>query len=121
VSVVWVPGAFEIPQVAMRLARRGGVDALVCLGCVVRGETPHFEYVAGQAARGIADVGRLTGIPATFGVITADTMAQARARAGGRVGNRGEEAALAAVELVALLRTLDGRAAGAHRRSGQRG
>src|SRR5436309_486069 len=93
VAVVWVPGAFEIPQVANRLARRGRVDALVCLGCVIRGETPHFEYVAGEAARGIADVGRVTGVPATFGVITAETMEQAIARAGGTVGNRGEEAA----------------------------
>lgn len=110
VIVVWVPGAFEIPQVALHLARRGDVDALVCLGCVIRGETPHFEYVAGEAARGIADVGRLTGVPATFGVITAETEAQAVERAGGRVGNRGEEAALAALELVSLLRGIDGRA-----------
>jgi 6,7-dimethyl-8-ribityllumazine synthase len=110
VSVVWVPGAFEIPQVAMRLARRGRVDALVCVGCVIRGETPHFEYVAGEAARGIAEVGRQSGVPTTFGVITADTREQALARAGGPVGNRGEEAALAALELVTLLAGLDGRA-----------
>lgn len=110
VSVVWVPGAFEIPQVALRLAQRGGVDALVCVGCVIRGETPHFEYVAAEAARGIAEVGRLSGVPATFGVITAETTEQAEARAGGKVGNRGEEAALAALELVTLLRQLDGRA-----------
>jgi len=102
VRVVWVPGAFEIPQVAARLAARGGIDALVCLGCVIRGETPHFEYVAGEAARGIAEVGRLSGVPATFGVITAETEAQAVARAGGVVGNRGEEAARAALEMVAL-------------------
>jgi 6,7-dimethyl-8-ribityllumazine synthase len=108
VTVVWVPGAFEIPQVALMLARRRRVDALVCVGCVVRGETPHFEYVAGEAARGIADVGRLTGVPATFGVITAETLEQASARAGGAVGNRGEEAALAALELVGLAASLDG-------------
>ena len=102
VSVTWVPGAFEIPQVAARLAARGGIDALVCLGCVIRGETPHFDYVAGEAARGIAEVGRLSGVPATFGLITAETEAQAVARAGGAVGNRGEEAALAALEMVAL-------------------
>ncbi len=119
VTVVWVPGAFEIPQVALHLAERGEFDALVCLGCVIRGETPHFEYVAGEAARGIADVGRLTGVPATFGVITAETEAQARDRAGGRVGNRGEEAALAALELVGLLRTLDGRAGGRSRGRGR--
>ena len=121
VVVVWVPGAFEIPQVARRLAEGGAFDALVCVGCVVRGETPHFEYVAGEAARGIAEVGRETGVPATFGVITAETMAQARARAGGEAGNRGEEAALAALELVELFATLaprpKGRGAQANRRA----
>ena len=121
IVVVWVPGAFEIPQVARRLAEGGAFDALVCVGCVVRGETPHFEYVAGEAARGIAEVGRETGVPATFGVITAATMAQARARAGGEAGNRGEEAALAALELVELFATLDlrpkGRGAQANRRA----
>ena len=125
VVVVWVPGAFEIPQVARRLAEGGAFDALVCVGCVVRGETPHFEYVAGEAARGIAEVGLETGVPATFGVITAETMAQARARAGGEVGNRGEEAALAALELVELFATLDprpkGRGGQANRRALPRG
>jgi 6,7-dimethyl-8-ribityllumazine synthase len=109
VRVVWVPGAFELPQVAARLAAAGGVDALVCVGCVIRGETPHFDYVAGEAARGISAVGRKTGVPTTFGLITANTLAQAEARAGGAVGNRGEEAALAALELVALFRDLPGR------------
>jgi 6,7-dimethyl-8-ribityllumazine synthase len=117
VLVVWVPGAFELPQAALALARRGAVDAVVCVGCVVRGDTPHFEYVAGEAARGIGEVGRLTGIPATFGVITANTMDQAVDRAGGRVGNRGEEAAVAAVELVDLLQALSRRAP---RRKGRR-
>jgi len=112
VLVVWVPGAFELPQAALALARRRLVDALVCVGCVIRGETPHFEYVAGEAARGLADVARLTGLPVTFGVITANTTEQAVERAGGRVGNRGEEAALAALELVALFQSLDGRAPG---------
>jgi 6,7-dimethyl-8-ribityllumazine synthase len=102
VEVVWVPGAFELPQAAARLAALGAADALVCVGCVIRGETPHFDYVAGEAARGISEVGRSSGVPTTFGVITADTRAQAEARAGGAVGNRGEEAALAALELVAL-------------------
>jgi 6,7-dimethyl-8-ribityllumazine synthase len=110
VLVVWVPGAFELPQAALALARRGAVDALVCVGCVIRGETPHFEYVAGEAARGIAEVSRLTGIPATFGVVTAENADQAFDRAGGRVGNRGAEAAVAAVELVGLLQALDRRA-----------
>ena len=109
VRVVWVPGAFELPQAAARLARSGGVDALVCVGCVIRGETPHFDYVAGEAARGISEVGRSTGVPTTFGVITAETQAQAEARAGGAVGNRGAEAALAALELLALFSGLRGR------------
>lgn len=106
VKVVWVPGAFEIPQIARRLARSRRVEALVCVGCVIRGETPHFDYVAGEAARGIAEVGRETGIPTTFGIITADTVEQALDRAGGKVGNKGEEAALAALDLVALLQEL---------------
>jgi 6,7-dimethyl-8-ribityllumazine synthase len=106
VRVVWVPGAFELPQVAGRLAAAGGVDALVCVGCVIRGETPHFDYVAGEAARGIAEVGRSTGVPTTFGLITANTREQAEARAGGAVGNRGEEAALAALELLTLFADL---------------
>jgi 6,7-dimethyl-8-ribityllumazine synthase len=117
VLVVWVPGAFELPQAALALARRGTVDALVCVGCVIRGETPHFEYVAGEATRGIGEVARLTGVPATFGVITANTREQALERAGGRVGNRGEEAALAALELVGLFQALDGRAPGRRRRA----
>jgi 6,7-dimethyl-8-ribityllumazine synthase len=109
VSVVWVPGAFELPQTAMRLAQGGRVDGVVCVGCVIRGETPHFEYVAGEAARGIADVGRMSGVPTTFGVITAETREQAAARAGGAVGNRGAEAALAALELATLFDRLAGR------------
>jgi len=118
-QVVWVPGAFELPQVAARLVAAGGVDALVCVGCVIRGETPHFDYVAGEAARGIAEVGRSTGVPTTFGLITANTREQAEARAGGAVGNRGEEAALAALELLALFAELGaqrGRARPAARR-----
>jgi 6,7-dimethyl-8-ribityllumazine synthase len=107
-----VPGAFELPQAALALARRRLVDAVICVGCVIRGETPHFDYVAGEAARGIAEVGRLTGLPVTFGVITANTQEQAVERSGGPVGNRGEEAALAALELVRLLHALDGRAPG---------
>ena len=107
VRVVWVPGAFELPQAAARLAAGGGVDALVCVGCVIRGETPHFEFVAGEAARGISEVGRTSGVPTTFGLITANTREQAEARAGGAVGNRGEEAALAALELLALYAGLE--------------
>jgi len=119
VRIVWVPGAFELPQAAGRLARSGTVDALVCVGCVIRGETPHFEYVAGEAARGISDVGCSTGVPTTFGLITANTRDQAEARAGGVVGNRGEEAALAALELLALF--ADFKSGKAARRAGGRG
>src|SRR4029078_1179997 len=88
---------------------------LVCVGCVIRGETPHFEYVAGEAARGISEVGRTSGVPTTFGLITANTREQAEARAGGAVGNRGEEAALAALELLALYAALQGQKRGAAR------
>ena len=120
VRVVWVPGAFELPQAAGSLAAAGGVDALVCVGCVIRGETPHFEYVAGEAARGISEVGRSTGVPTTFGLITANTREQAEARAGGAVGNRGEEAALAALDLLTVfadLRPAKRRSAPARRRA----
>ena len=104
VEVHWVPGSFELPQAADGLARTGRYDAIVCLGCVIRGETPHFDFVAGQAAAGIQRVALDTGVPATFGVITALTEEQAWARAGGAVGNRGQEAADAAIEMVAFLR-----------------
>jgi 6,7-dimethyl-8-ribityllumazine synthase len=120
VRVVWVPGAFELPQAAGRLAAAGDVDALVCVGCVIRGETPHFDFVAGEASRGISEVGRSTGLPTTFGLITANTRAQAEARAGGAVGNRGEEAALAALELLTVfadLRPAKRRSAPARRRA----
>jgi 6,7-dimethyl-8-ribityllumazine synthase len=121
VRVAWVPGAFELPQAAARLAADGQVDALVCVGCVIRGETPHFEYVAGEAARGISEVGRTSGVPTTFGVITADTPAQAEARAGGAAGNRGEEAALAALQLVALFERLGQRPRRPRRAARRRG
>jgi 6,7-dimethyl-8-ribityllumazine synthase len=95
-----VPGAFELPLAALRLARRGGYDAIVALGCVIRGETPHFEYVAGEAARGLQQVALETGVPVAFGVLTTDTVAQAEARAGGALGNKGYEAAMTAVEMA---------------------
>ncbi len=106
IDVVWVPGAFEIPIAARELAQRGGVDAVVCLGAVIRGETPHFDYVAREAARGIASVHAVTGVPAMFGVLTVNTIEQATDRAGGKHGNKGAEAAVAAVEMVSLLREL---------------
>ena len=102
IDVVWVPGAFELPMVAKRLATSGDYDAIACVGAVIRGETPHFDFVAGEAARGVMDVALETGVPVTFGVITSDNVEQARARAGGAVGNKGREAMLAALELADL-------------------
>ena len=115
VEVHWVPGSFELPQAAAGLARTGRYDAIVCVGCVIKGETPHFDYVAGQAAAGIQRVALDTGVPATFGVITALTEEQAWARAGGAVGNRGQEAADAAIEMVAFVRTHTARPARSRR------
>jgi len=106
ITCVHVPGAFELPFMAKRLAESGLYDAVICLGCVIRGQTPHFEYVAGQAARGIAEVGLATGVPTTFGVITADTLEQAVERAGAKAGNKGVDAAVSAIELTNLLRQL---------------
>ncbi|HEY8216163.1 MAG TPA: 6,7-dimethyl-8-ribityllumazine synthase [Acidimicrobiia bacterium] len=107
-DVYWVPGAFEIPLVAKRLASSGGVDAVICLGAVVRGATPHFEYVAGACASGLATAALETGVPIAFGVLTTEDDDQALDRAGGREGNKGAEAALTAIEMVALLRALRG-------------
>jgi 6,7-dimethyl-8-ribityllumazine synthase len=106
IEVVWVPGAFEIPIAARELAKSGGIDAIVCLGAVIRGDTAHFEYVAGGAADGIASVHATTGVPATFGVLTVDTIEQATDRAGSKHGNKGAEAAEAAIEMASLLREL---------------
>ena len=103
ITVVWVPGAFEIPVAAFKLAKGGNVAAVICLGTVVRGQTPHFDYVAGQCAAGISAVSRETGVPAILGVLTTETMEQAIDRAGGKMGNKGSEAAAAAVEMADLL------------------
>lgn len=111
VTVYWVPGSFEIPQLLRRVVARGGAekyDAVVCVGAVIRGATPHFEHVAGAVAGGVADVARTSPIPITFGVLTTDTIEQAIERAGTKAGNKGFDAALAAIEMVGLLRTLDG-------------
>jgi 6,7-dimethyl-8-ribityllumazine synthase len=105
-EVYWVPGAFEIPLVAKRLAASGRVDAVVCLGAVVRGGTPHFDYVAGTCASGVSSAALETGIPIAFGVLTTDDEEQALDRAGGPEGNKGAEAARTAIEMVALLRRL---------------
>jgi len=106
VPVCWVPGAFEIPLTAKRLAASGTVDAVICLGAVIRGDTAHFEYVAGPCASGIAQAALDTGVPIAFGVLTTNDEEQALARAGGAAGNKGAEAAATAVEMVALLRSL---------------
>jgi 6,7-dimethyl-8-ribityllumazine synthase len=106
VTVAWVPGAFELPLVAKRLAASGEVDAVICLGAVIRGETAHFEYVAGEAASGITRAALDTGVPVIFGVLTVDTRQQALDRIGGKEGHKGEEAALTAIEMVSLLRAL---------------
>lgn len=104
--VYWVPGAFELPVVAQRLAASGDVDAVVCIGAVIRGDTPHFDYVAGECASGIARVALDTGIPVVFGVLTVDTLDQAVDRCGGSAGHKGEEAAQTALETAVLLRAL---------------
>ena len=105
-SVTWVPGAFELPLAASRLAASGEVDAVVCLGAVIRGETAHFDYVAGHAAYGVGRASLDTGIPIAFGVLTTEDQEQAAARAGGKAGNKGFEAALAAIEMATLMTSL---------------
>jgi 6,7-dimethyl-8-ribityllumazine synthase len=103
VDVAWVPGAFETPLVAKRMASTGAYDAVICLGAIVRGETAHFDLIATEAARGAAEVGRETGVPVIFEVLATETLAQAEARAGGVHGNKGWDAAEAALEMADLL------------------
>ena len=110
VDVVWVPGSFEIPVVARELALSGRYDALICLGAVIRGATAHFDYVAGGAAGGISKVGLETGLPVIFGVITTESIEQAIERAGTKMGNKGFEAAISAMEMADLMVKLRGRA-----------
>ena len=102
VEVFRVPGAFEIPLLALRLAESEKFDAIICVGTIIRGQTPHFEYIAGEVTRGIGEAGLQTGVPVVFGVVTADTVDQAIDRAGVKLGNKGFEAATTAVELVNL-------------------
>ena len=102
-----VPGSFEIPLVAHRLAASGKFDALICLGTVIRGETPHFEYVAGEVTKGIAHAALASGVPVIYGIVTADTLEQAIDRAGVKAGNKGFDAAMAAVEMVNLFKTVN--------------
>ena len=106
ITVYRVPGSFEIPLAAQKVAVSGKVDAVVCLGALIRGQTPHFDYIASEVAKGVAQVGLATGIPVAFGVVTADTLEQAVDRAGGKSGNKGFEAAQGAVEMANLMREL---------------
>jgi 6,7-dimethyl-8-ribityllumazine synthase len=106
IDLVWVPGSFEIPQVAQRLAAGGKYAAVICLGAVIRGDTDHYDYVAGEAAKGVAQAALKTGVPIAFGILTCDTLEQAINRAGAKAGNKGFEAALTAIEMVNLLKQL---------------
>jgi len=106
VDVIWVPGSFEIPLIARRLAESSKYASVICLGCVIRGETDHYDHVAGQTAAGILQAGTSTGVPVIFGVLTTDTVEQALNRAGLKSGNKGVDAALAAIEMVNLLNRL---------------
>ena len=102
IDIVWVPGAFEIPLTAKKIAMTGSYDAVICLGAVIRGETPHFDFVAAEAAKGIAQASLETGVPIIFGIVTTDTVEQAVNRAGTTAGNRGFDAALSAIEMSNL-------------------
>jgi len=104
IDLAWVPGAYEIPLVAQKMAQSGKYDAVICLGAVIRGSTPHFDYVAGEAAKGIAHVSLQTGLPVVFGVLTTESIDQAIERAGTKAGNKGFEAAVTAIEMSNLLR-----------------
>lgn len=106
IDVALVPGSFEIPLVAKKLAQSGEYDAVICIGVIIRGATPHFDYVAGEAAKGIAQTALQTEVPITFGLVTADTLEQAIERSGSKAGNKGAEAALAALEMANLLHHL---------------
>jgi 6,7-dimethyl-8-ribityllumazine synthase len=115
ITDVWVPGAWEIPLAAQALARSGRFDALVALGCVIRGETTHHIHIGGEAAAGVARVSLETGVPIGFGVLTTETLEQANERAGGTAGNKGEDAALASVEMARLIKSIRSESKGAAR------
>lgn len=108
VDVVWVPGAFEIPLIARKMAASGSYDSIICLGAVIRGSTPHFDYVANEAAKGIAAANQDTGVPVIFGVLTTNTIEQALERAGTKAGNKGWDVAMGAIEMVNVIRSLEG-------------
>lgn len=106
IEVAWAPGSFEIPLVAQKMAKTGRFDAIICLGAVIRGATPHFDYVSAEVSKGVASVGLETGIPVIFGVLTTDSIEQAIERAGTKAGNKGFESAMAAIEMVNLLKEI---------------
>lgn len=106
ITVVRCPGSFEIPQVALRLASSRSVDAVLCLGCVIRGETPHFDYIAAEVTKGVGQIALQTGTPVTLGVLTTENLAQALERAGAKAGNKGWDAAMTAIELADVMRQL---------------
>jgi 6,7-dimethyl-8-ribityllumazine synthase len=108
VDIAWVPGAFEIPLIAQKMAESGKYDAVITLGAVIRGSTPHFDYVCNEAAKGVASVGLKTGVPTVFGVLTVDSIEQAIERAGTKAGNKGWEAAVTAIEMANLTKVLLG-------------
>ncbi len=107
VSLAWVPGAFEIPVIASRLAKSGKYDAVICLGAVIRGSTSHYDYVCSEVSKGIASVSLETGVPVMFGILTTENIEQAIERAGTKAGNKGYDCALGAIEMVNLLREID--------------
>jgi 6,7-dimethyl-8-ribityllumazine synthase len=107
IDVIWVPGSFELPAVARKVAHTARYDGVICLGCLIRGGTVHFDLIAGEATKGIAQIGMKADVPVTFGVITTESIEQAIERAGTKAGNKGVEAAMAAIELVNLYRALD--------------
>ena len=108
IAVIWVPGCFEIPLAAKKAADGNNFDAVICLGAVIRGDTPHFDYIASEVAKGVAKIGLDTGVPAIFGVITSDSLEQALERAGAKAGNKGSEAAISAIEMADLARQIGG-------------
>ncbi|MGI6491598.1 MAG: 6,7-dimethyl-8-ribityllumazine synthase [Pelotomaculum sp.] len=108
IEVAWVPGAFELPLVASKMTNSGKYDAVLCLGAVIRGATPHFDYVSSEVTKGVAKVGLDSGVPTIFGVITADNIEQAIERAGTKAGNKGWDAAVTGIEMANLLRHIDG-------------
>ena len=106
IDIAWVPGAFETPQIAMKLAQTKKYDSIICLGAVIRGGTPHFDYIAAEVTKGIAKVGLDTGLPVIYGIITTDTLEQAIERSGTKAGNKGFEAAMSAIEMANLAKSI---------------